>query len=150
MPSRLPLPLPRPRSETWTYALLGGVASIPLTGGAYWLSGTGSYFSLNMVVVGGLVAGYLAYGTAADCAAAGLRAGLIGSLPGVGWLLTETVPAALAATGPLPFRAVATVAGVGLGVVLVVVVAIAGLLGGKAGGWLAGKTGWRRGPTVGN
>jgi len=137
-------------SATWTYAIVGGVASIPLTVGAYWLSGTGSEFSLNMVILGGLFAGYLASGSVADGTAAGVRAGVIGSAPGVVWLLAEAVPAALAAGGPTAFRVAAVALAVGLGVLPPIIGAVGGFVGGKIGGWLAGKTGRRRRSAVGN
>ncbi|WP_251343502.1 DUF5518 domain-containing protein [Haloplanus halophilus] len=143
MAPRKPLPL----SETWTYALVGGGASIPLTVGAYWLSGMGSHFSLNMVAVGGLIAGYLAARSrSADATAAGVRAGLVGSIPAVAWALSESIPAALGAAGPTPFTVGAVVLALGLGLAAVVIGVVAGLIGGKVGGWLAGKVGRRPDP----
>lgn len=88
---------------TWTCALVGGVASLPLTLGLYWSSGAGNEFSLNAVVLGGLLAGYLATGRGADATVAGGRAGLIGGLPAV-WVLAGDVVPALAASGPAWFR----------------------------------------------
>ena len=76
-------------AETWQYALVGGVVSIPLSLGLYWYSGMGSDFSLNMIVVGGLLAGYLAKRNSVDAKPAGLRAGLIGALPGLAWMLPQ-------------------------------------------------------------
>ncbi|MEF8781550.1 MAG: DUF5518 domain-containing protein [Haloarculaceae archaeon] len=78
-------PSPLRITETWRYGLVGGLVSIPLTGGLYWLSGAGNELSFNMVVLGGVLAGYLAP-PAVDSTAAGIRAGVIGSLPGL-WLL---------------------------------------------------------------
>jgi len=135
-------------SETWTYALLGGVASIPLTVSAYWLSGMGSDFSLNMVVGGGLLAGYLAGGSTVSSAAAGVRAGVVGSAPGVVWILAQTGPAASAAGGPTAFRVAAGLLAVGVGVLPFLIGAVGGFVGGKVGGWLAGKTGRRRSAAV--
>ncbi|GAB3311840.1 hypothetical protein GCM10027355_02940 [Haloplanus salinarum] len=124
------------------------MASIPPTVGAYWLSGMGSDFSLDMVVVGGLLAGYLAGGSTVDGTAAGVRAGVIGSAPGVVWILGQTVPAAFGAGGPVAFRVAAVGLAVGSGVLPPLIGAPGGFLGGKVGGWLAGKTGRRRSAPV--
>lgn len=128
------------RSEAWTYGLLGGVVSMPLTVGAYWLSGMGNDFSLNLVFVGGLLAGYLveARDVAADSDAAGLRAGVVGALPGVVWLVSDRLLPVRGADATLPggfeaaISALAVLFGLGFG-------AVVGLLGGAIGGWLARK-----------
>jgi hypothetical protein len=117
---------------------VGGIASLPLTIGLYWLSGMGNELSLNMVTVGGFVAGYLAKrdGTAADSAAIGTRAGLVGSVPGL-WLLSDLLGNTATLTGPTWFSLV----GVG-GALLFVgflfgIGGFAGFVGAKVGGWLA-------------
>ncbi|WP_372912569.1 DUF5518 domain-containing protein [Salinigranum sp.] len=120
------------RTGTWRYALVGGVVSIPLTIGLNWYAGTPSHFSLNMVVVGGLVAGYLAKRDAVEAKLAGVRAGLVGAAPGLVWFLRGIISrmdTALSAE-------VAVVAAVGVGVVVLGIGAIAGLVGGAVGGWL--------------
>lgn len=127
------------RAATWRYALIGGILSIPLTGGVYWLSGMGDTFSLNMVFVGGLGAGYLAktQPTQVKPTAVGLRAGAIGSLPTL-WVLRDIMTAAQALTGPIWFRTVAQ-AGAVLTItgVLIALAAIVGALGAQVGAWLA-------------
>lgn len=131
--------------EAWRYALVGGLVSIPLTGGLYWLSGAGNELSFNAVLLGGLLAGYLAP-TAVDSTAAGIRAGVIGSLPGL-WLLGDVLAAATALTGPTWFR----VTGVGMAAVAFSGVvfglgALAGGVGGVVGAWLARRVGHRARP----
>ncbi|MFC7193591.1 DUF5518 domain-containing protein [Halosimplex aquaticum] len=79
-------PLPGTLSRTWQYALVGGVVSMPLTLAAYWSSGASDHFSFNMVVVGGLIAGFLARRYSADVSAASVRAGVIGGLAGYVWI----------------------------------------------------------------
>jgi len=126
-------------SATWGCALAGGVVSIPLTVGLYWLSGTGNEMSFNMVFVGGLVAGFLAKtrGTDATAAAAGIRAGAVGSVPGL-WFLSDVFEAATALSGPLWFRSAAIVLVAGVIIVFLVGLgAFVGLVGAKVGGWLA-------------
>ena len=145
-------PLHLRMTETWKYALIGGIASLPLTIGLYWQSGMGSEFSLNMVFFGGLLAGYLASAAAAetDVSSVGFRAGTVGGLPGL-WLLIDLLEAAIAWGSPLWFRVVAvSLLAVGFTAVLLGFAGFVGLLGAKVGGWLAKKTGVRRTPPVGN
>lgn len=137
---------------TWTYALVGGVASLPLSVGLYWQSGMGSEFSLDGVFFGGLLAGYLALtaATDVDASSVGVRAGVVGGLPGL-WLLVDLLEAALTWGSPLWFRVVAvSTLAVGFTTVLLGVAGVVGLLGAKVGGWLARTTGAQRTPPVGN
>jgi hypothetical protein len=139
-------------TETWKYALIGGIASLPLTIGLYWQSGMGDELSVNMVFFGGLLAGYLAStaATETDGASVGFRAGVVGSLPGL-WLVVDLLEAAIAWSSPLWFRVVAvSVLTVGFTIVLLVFAGLVGLLGAKVSGWLAKKTGAQRTPPVGN
>lgn len=128
-----------PLSETWRCALLGGVASIPLTVGLYWLSGAGNELSLNMVFVGGLLAGVLAQRRSGDVGSAGFRAGVVGGLPGL-WILAGILEMAATVSGPLAFRVVAglLVAGT-FAAVMATAAGVAGFLGAKVGAWLAAK-----------
>lgn len=129
---------------TWTYALVGGVASAPLTLGLYWSAGAGNEFSLNAVFLGGLLAGALAESTPADASSAGVRAGLIGSLgvlPGVAWSLSG----ALGASGREWFEAASVALALGAVAVAVVFAGVVGLFGGIVGGWLVEKWNRRRG-----
>lgn len=138
----------RGTEETWRCALVGGIVSIPLTVGLYWLSGMGSELSLNMAFVGGVLAGYLAASRTADTdgLGAGLRAGAIGALPGL-WLVVDAVLFTGTGTSPLWFRVV------GGGTVILlfttalfVLGAVAGVLGGAVGRWLAELSGRRARP----
>jgi len=129
-----------PLTETWRYALLGGLASIPFTLGAYWLSGAGDELSLDAVFVGGFLAGYLAFRAGAlDAGDVGARAGLIGGVPGAVWLATRVLPDALAAGGTAPFRVGAVAIAVAFPLVSLGFSALAGLIGAKLGAWVASK-----------
>ena len=145
-------PLHLRMTETWKYALIGGLASLPFTMGLYWLSGMGSELSLNMVFFGGLLAGYLtrSAATETDASSVGFRAGVIGGLPGL-WLLVDLLEAAITWGSPLWFRVGAvSMLAVGFTTVLLGFAGFVGLLGAKVGGWLAKKTGAQRTPLVGN
>lgn len=144
--------LQRYGSSTWRCALVGGITSIPLTVGLYWLSGMGNELSLNMVFFGGLIAGFLAKTrrTDANASAAGIRAGIVGVVPGL-WFLVDVSEAATALSGPLWFRSAAIILVAGtIVVVLFGLGALVGLLGAKVGGWLAGKDRLQRLPFVSN
>jgi hypothetical protein len=139
-------------TETWKYALIGGLVSLPFTIGLYWQSGMENELSLNMVFFGGLLAGYLASAAATETnsSSVGFRAGVVGGLPGL-WLVAELLDAAIAWSSPLWFRVVAvSMLAVGFTTVLLGFAGLVGLLGAKAGGWLAKKTGAYRTPPVGN
>ncbi|WP_276257933.1 DUF5518 domain-containing protein [Haloglomus litoreum] len=130
-------------TPAWRYGLVGGLASIPLTTGLYWLSETANELSLNMVFIGGLIAGCLAAVRSEHVGAVpvGIRTGVVGCLPGI-WLVLDTYLFTATVGGPAWFRTV------GLGVVVVswIVVAtlmsiIVGVLGAKVGAWLATQLG---------
>lgn len=145
-------PLPLQVTETWKYALTGGIASLPLTIGLYWQSGLGDEFSLNMVFFGGAIAGFLASAAVSetDCTSVGFRAGVIGGLPGL-WLLVDLAEAAITWGSPIWFRIVAvSLLAVGFTTILLAFAGVVGLLGAKVGGWLATKVGTQRIPLVGN
>ncbi|MBP2252689.1 hypothetical protein J2754_003035 [Halarchaeum solikamskense] len=124
-------------NQTWPYALLGGIVSIPLVLADYWLSGMGSYFSINMVFFGGLLAGFLAQRGSANTRQAATGAGIIGGLPGYLWILPAMgqMWTSFATAWSSPLAATVLVL---LGSVLMVgISAVAGLLGGIVGSWLA-------------
>lgn len=140
----MPSPLTRSRDlpPVWRYGLVGGLASLPFTVGAYWWSGGGGRMSLSFVAAAGLVAGFLAAGRVDDVGRAGLRAGVVGALP-VLWLAYRLLETTFAPMEPAWFRAAGVFGAVvlaGLGLFLSGVV---GSLCGKVGGWLAVEAGLR-------
>ncbi len=134
-------PLPLPTSDTWKYALVGGLAGLLIGVAGYLQTGAGDAFSLDGAFVGGAVAGYLATAsrTEADAGSASVRAGLVGGLPAL-WILADVFDAASALARPLWFQ-VAAFGGV-VGTILMVVLGVAvvlGAIGGKVGAWIAGR-----------
>ena len=109
----------------------------------------GSDLSLNMVLLGGLVAGYLAQRGTADADSAGLRAGAIGGLPGV-WFMHDSAVAAVSIAEPFTLQAIAVAMLIGLTGFVLVISGVAGLIGAKVGAWLATKNLRQRLPLTGH
>ena len=139
-------PLPLELSDTWTYALLGGLASVPFTVVGY--AQSGSELSLAPVFFGGILAGYLARRRTGTRAGVGARAGLVGGLPGL-WILVDLLAATSALAGPPWFMAagglLALSAAAAIALFVLGLSALCGAVGARVGGWLAGSGG-RRGP----
>lgn len=135
----------------WKYALVGGFASIPMTTASYWQ--TGSEISVSGVLLGGLLAGYLAKRKLGSSHGVGLRAGFVGALP-VLWVVYNVLRAATALSGPTWF----ILSGIGLTVLTLAAFAvlsvglsgIVGEVGGRIGGWLAGSVDQRPSPATGS
>jgi hypothetical protein len=136
--------------DRWTYALLPGLGSLPLTTVAYWQSG--SELSLSPVLLAGVLAGYLSKRRTDESAGVGVRTGLVGGLSVV-WVLVDVLRAASALAGPPWFVAAGVVFTAGTLVLVAVVgfglAALAGAVGGRIGGWLAGRAGGPGSTTAG-
>lgn len=131
---------------TWRCGTLGGVVAIVLTIGFSVLSGAGTGLSLTMAFVAGVLAGYLASRHQADADSAGLRAGVLGALPGL-WFVFEVLVSVGTAADLTWFHVV------GAGTVillfttaLLVLAALAGFVGATAGTWLSGRSRYRSQP----
>lgn len=131
-------------SRTWQFALVGGVVSMPLTLAAYWSSGASDYFSFNMVVVGGLIAGFLARRYSADVSATSLRAGVVGGLAGYVWIAPTILTTAESFADAWSFAPATWLLFAAFSAVVLGVAAIPGLVGGLVGAWICGKTGQER------
>ncbi|WP_435127937.1 DUF5518 domain-containing protein [Halobaculum sp. D14] len=136
----------------WRYAAVGGVVGAALTVAQNWQWWASSDFSADMVVVGGVVAGYLAKRSAADVNAdrAGFLAGLVAGVPGYVWLFPALLEAAASFAGGGVALAVTAAFFLPFSVAVLAITATAGLLGSMVGGWLAGKLGARRDVAAGN
>jgi len=131
-------------SRTWQYALVGGVVSMPLTLAAYWSSGASDYFSISTVVVGGLIAGFLARRYSADVSAASLRAGVIGGLAGYVWIAPAILTSAESFAEAWSFAPAAAPLFVIFSAAVVGIAAVPGLVGGLVGAWVCRQTGQQR------
>ena len=125
-------------TETWTYALVGGLLALPFTALDAWRSPEN--LTLGMIVVGSVLAGYLVKRRGGNSTATGLRAALIGGFPAI-WPLSELIWAVPNVPNPLWFRAVGVAMILGVGGFILAVVAVFGALAGRLGGWLAERRG---------
>jgi hypothetical protein len=125
-------------SETWTYALVGGLLALPFTALGTWRSPEEVPF--GAALVGSVVAGYLIKRRDGNSTATGLRAALVGGLPAL-WALTELLRAIQGIPNPPWFRTVSVAMALAFGGLLFAVMAVSGALAGRFGGWLAERRG---------
>jgi hypothetical protein len=129
--------LHRRRQDAWTYALVGGLVAAPLTVAHNLYTGLGTEFSLNALLVGGLVAGFLAKRASADADRAAAGAGVLGGLPALAWILPAMLASASSFAAAWSFPPAGPLLAAVFGVTVLAVFVFAGLLGGLAGRWLA-------------
>lgn len=125
-------------TETWTYALAGGLLALPFIALEVWRSP--ERIALGMLLVGSVLAGYLIKRRGGNSTATGLRAALIGGLPLL-WALGELLWAVPNVPNPPWFRAVSVATALAFGGLMLAVVAAFGALAGRFGGWLAERRG---------
>lgn len=113
------------------YGLAGGLVAMPLTLVHYQLSDP-DRFSLIVMPVGGLLAGYLAARNGVDANYTGIVAGTVGSLPGLVWLAPALIETASRWSTPA-----GVVVGIMGSLLSLEIGALSGLVGGAGGGWLA-------------
>jgi hypothetical protein len=77
-------------TDTWTYALVGGLLALPFTALDVWRSP--ETVPVGAVVVGSVFAGYLIKRRDGNSTTTGFRAGLIGGMP-ILWALSELLQA---------------------------------------------------------
>ncbi|WP_232342848.1 DUF5518 domain-containing protein [Halosimplex litoreum] len=121
---------------------------MPLTLAAYWSSGASDSFSFNMVVVGGVVAGFLARRYSADVSAASLRAGVIGGLAGYVWMAPGILATAESFAEAWSFAPATGLLFAVFSAVVLCIAAIPGLIGGVVGAWICGVLGRESPPTA--
>jgi len=132
-------------SQTWRYALLGGLVALPFTSLSYAQSGT--ELGLGAVFWAAVLVGYLARRRGLSGTPVGARAGLVGSMPEL-WMVGDIASFVVGLGGPAWFR-IAQLAVVALFVPLVLgLAALVGALGGRLGGWLAERHGHPRQPAA--
>jgi hypothetical protein len=125
-------------TETWTYALVGGLLALPFTALEVWRSPEN--ITLGAVLVGSVFAGYMIKPRGGNSTATGLRAALIGGIPAL-WALNELLWTITNVPNPPWFQGVSVAMALAFGGLVLVVVAVSGALAGRFGGWLAERRG---------
>jgi len=120
-------------SSAWRFALIGALASLPVTALVNWLPDSEADIAGGIMIFGAFIAGVIAEGRSTRSSAAGLRAGLLG---GVIVTLTPVVTVEgrsidTLMTWPSPYSLV------GLAAVSLVLAALFGVVFGRIGGWVA-------------
>jgi hypothetical protein len=143
------IPRLTPKNGLWRYAVVGGLASLPLSIVYHWWSGMGNHFSTLPILLGGLLAGSLAHTNSRKPAKAGIGAGIIGGVPAYVFILPPMARTAteVATAWSSPLGAVVVVAF--SAPAIVVIAALPGWIGGFVGGWLAEKVGGKQVAPVG-
>ena len=125
-------------TETWTYALVGGLLALPFTALGAWRSP--ERVPLGAALAGSVLAGYLVKRRGGNGTATGWRAALLGGVPAL-WALNELLWTVTNIPNPPWFRALSVAMALAFGALVSVAVAVAGALAGRFGGWLAERRG---------
>jgi hypothetical protein len=125
----------------WKCVLIGGGVALPCTAFSYWQ--TGSEVSLGIVVLGGLLTGYLLTQSNTDTSRAGIQVGILGGLP-ILWAVFDTYIAAAGVTEPVWFKLAEGVLLIGFIIIGFGIAALAGEVGVRIGTWLADSVTNRR------
>lgn len=133
--------------DPWVPAVVGGVVSIPLTVGLYVQSGLGSEMSLNMLLVAGVVAGYLAARRSQRVDRASVLAGVLGGLPVYVFLFDAVLGLQSSFASAWSSHVLGLAVSVFAASAIVGVCAIAGFIGGAFGSWIADQLGRTRDAT---
>jgi hypothetical protein len=124
--------------QRWRYALIGGLLALPSTAVGYLQPG--AELVLSPVLLGGLLAGYLAERQTGESRGVGVRVGLVGAVP-VTLVIFDVLAATSALSGPSWVVATGTFLTVGftaaVGVLGFGLAALIGEAGGRVGGWVA-------------
>jgi len=121
-------------TESWKYALIGGLLALPFTALEVWRSPEN--IVLEMFVVGSVLAGYLVKRRGGNSTVTGLRAALIGGFPAL-WILPEMLSMITNLPIPLWFQAVSIGMALAFGGLALALLAVLGALAGRFGGWVA-------------
>ncbi|MFC4407353.1 DUF5518 domain-containing protein [Haloarchaeobius iranensis] len=130
--------LNRDRQDAWTYALVGGFVAAVLVVANNLYTGLDTEFSLNGVLIGGFVTGFLVARASAgtDVGRAAIGAGLLGGSPALAWFLPPLVDFVFSGDGAWSYsllEAGFVLLFVGIHLVFT---ALIGLLGGVVGRWV--------------
>lgn len=129
---------PRARAlpAAWRFALVGAIASLPVTVLINRMPNSGATISGSIMIVGGFIAGVVATNRSTDPDAVGLRTGLLAGVVGVSTFVVTVVGDSLGgSTVAWPLSRV--VFFVFAGVLFLFVASVFGLVCSRVGGWVA-------------
>lgn len=130
-------------SNKWTYALVGGLVPAALVVQELWQAA--AEITYPGLLLGSILAGYLAKRQGGNATGTGARAGLIAGIPTL-WMLRELLVGIVEMPNPAWFSAVGVLMLVYVGAILLLLPMVVGGLGGHVGGWLAEQRGHPRPP----
>jgi hypothetical protein len=126
-------------TESWKYALIGGVLALPFT--VLKVVQSPESITLEMFAAGSLLAGYLIKRHSGNSTVTGLRAALIGGFP-VLWALPEMLRTVADIPNPPWFQAVSIILLLAFSGLMLALLAVLGALAGRLGGWIAEQRGY--------
>ncbi|WP_256297658.1 DUF5518 domain-containing protein [Haloarchaeobius salinus] len=130
--------LHRDRQHAWTFALVGGFVAAALVIGNNLYTGLDTELSLNGVLVGGFVTGFLVARASArtDVGRAAIGAGLLGGSPALAWFLPPLVDFVVSGDDTVSYSLLEAAFVLLFVGVHLVFTALIGLLGGLVGRWV--------------
>jgi hypothetical protein len=128
-------------TESWKYALVGGLLAFPFTALEVWRSPENVV--LETFVAGSVLAGYLIKRRGGNGTVTGLRAALIGGFPAL-WTLPDMLRAVVNIPNPPWFQVASILMALAFGGLVLALLAILGAVAGRFGGWLAERRGYPR------
>lgn len=126
-------------TDSWKYALIGGVLALPFT--VLKVLQSSESITLEIFVAGSLLAGYLIKRHGGNSTVTGLRSALIGGFP-VLWTLPEMLRTVADIPNPPWFQAVSIIVLLTFSGLMLALLAILGALAGRFGGWIAERRGY--------
>ena len=130
--------------SAWRFALIGALASLPVTVILNWFPDSGANIAGGIGIVGAFIAGSIAATRSTEPDAAGFRAGLLGGIVAVLTPIVAGVGAAIENTTVAWPSPSGTVFFVGASTLILCLAPIFGLVCGRVGGWTATTVAARR------
>lgn len=121
-------------TESWKYALFGGLLALPFT--VLEVLQSPESITLEIFVGGSVLAGYLIKRDGGNSTVTGLRSALIGGFPVI-WILPEMLRTVVNISNPPWFQAVSILILFVFGGLVIALLAVLGALAGRFGGWIA-------------
>ena len=129
--------------SAWRFALIGALASLPLTVILNWLPNSEVNLAGGIGIIGAFIAGFIAATRSTEPDGAGLRAGLLGGVVAVLTPIVAEVSTSVENTPMAWLSPSKMVFFVGASAVVLCLAPIFGLVCGRVGGWMASRVATR-------